>query len=237
VSPLGHKIRISGTEFTIIGLLEKQGSSFGQSLDNPVYMPITTYGALYGTQRGGAVFGRARPGSSLSPEDALDNTRAALRSRFHARPGQEDNFDVLTPDSVRSFVGQILGAIAVVVVPITGISLVVGGIVIMNIMLVSVTERTREIGIRKAIGATRSDIMMQFMTESVILSMAGGLIGLLIGALSCAALTAAFNTTMKISPPYVLLSIFVSTAVGMISGWYPARRAARMDPVVALRAE
>jgi ABC-type antimicrobial peptide transport system permease subunit len=109
--------------------------------------------------------------------------------------------------------------------------------VIMNIMLVSVTERTREIGIRKSLGARQSDIMLQFLTESVILSMAGGVMGLALGALVSVGLSALFGATLKISLPYVLLSIFVSTAVGVISGWYPARRAARLDPVVALRAE
>jgi putative ABC transport system permease protein len=124
-----------------------------------------------------------------------------------------------------------------VVVPVTCISLVVGGIVIMNIMLVSVTERTREIGIRKSLGARQGDIMLQFLTEAVMLSLAGGLVGLAAGALVAAALSALFGATLKITFPYVLLSIFVSSAVGIISGWYPARRAARLDPVVALRAE
>jgi putative ABC transport system permease protein len=127
--------------------------------------------------------------------------------------------------------------IAAVVMPVTSISLVVGGIVIMNIMLVSVTERTREIGIRKSLGARRSDIMLQFLTESVILSLTGGVIGLLAGALVSLGLSALFGATLKITLPYILLSIFVSSAVGIISGWYPARRAARLDPVVALRAE
>jgi len=236
-SPIGRMIRVSGTEFTVIGVLERQGSSFGRSLDNPVYMPITVYNQMYGGQKGAAVFGKARPGSSLSMGEALDVTRAALRSRFHTVVGQEDNFDTLTPDSVRSFVDQVLGVIAAVVVPVTSISLVVGGIVIMNIMLVSVTERTREIGIRKSLGARRSDIMLQFLTESVILSLTGGIIGLLTGALVSLGLSALFGATLKVTLPYILLSIFVSSAVGIISGWYPARRAARLDPVVALRAE
>jgi putative ABC transport system permease protein len=130
-----------------------------------------------------------------------------------------------------------LGMISVIVVPVTLISLVVGGIVIMNIMLVSVTERTREIGIRKSLGARQGDIMLQFLTESVMLSLAGGLVGLAAGALVAALLSALFGATLKITAPYVLLSIFVSSAVGIISGWYPARRAARLDPIAALRAE
>ncbi len=236
-SPLGRTIRVAGIEFTVIGLLERQGSSFGRSLDDPVYVPMSIYNQMYGSQRGSAVFGKARPGSGLDMDHALDLARGALRSHFHALPGHQDNFDTLTPDSVRTFVDQILGVIAAVVVPVTCISLVVGGIVIMNIMLVSVTERTREIGIRKSLGARQGDIMLQFLTESVMLSLTGGLVGLAAGALVCLLLSALFGTTLKITVAYVTLSIFVSSAVGIISGWYPARRAARLDPVVALRAE
>jgi len=124
-----------------------------------------------------------------------------------------------------------------VVVPITSISLVVGGIVIMNIMLVSVTERTREIGIRKSLGARRSDIMMQILIEAVIMAFAGGAIGVSIGAIVTRVLTAAFGVTLRVTPAYVMLSVFVSAAVGVISGWYPASKAAKLDPIVALRAE
>ncbi len=236
-SGIGRHIRVSGIEFTVIGLLSRQGSAFGRSLDNPVYMPITVYQALFGGKNGSPVFGKARPSSGLSMDESLDVTRAALRTHFHASPGKEDNFDFLTPDSVRSFVDSILGVIAAIVVPVTSISLLVGGIVIMNIMLVSVTERTREIGIRKSLGARQSDIMLQFLTESVMLSIVGGLIGVALGALVSAGLSVLFGATLKVTLPYVLLSVFVSSAVGMVSGWYPARRAARMDPVVALRAE
>ena len=236
-SVLGKHIRISGIDFTVVGLLERQGSSFGRSLDSPVYIPVTVYEQLFGGRSGSSVFGKARTGSGLNLADALDITRVALRSHFHTQPGKEDNFDVLTPDSVRSFVDSILGIIAAIVVPVTSISLVVGGIVIMNIMLVSVTERTREIGIRKSLGARQSDIQLQFLTESIILSMVGGVLGVALGAVVCVGLSAAFGTTLKITLPYVFISVFVSTAVGLISGWYPARRASRMDPVVALRAE
>ena len=127
--------------------------------------------------------------------------------------------------------------IAAIVVPVTGISLVVGGIVVMNIMLVSVTERTREIGIRKSLGARQSDIMLQFLSESVILSLCGGTLGVVLGALLALVITKLFGVTLRITTPYVLISVFVSSAVGIVSGWYPARRAARLDPVVALRAE
>ena len=127
--------------------------------------------------------------------------------------------------------------IAAVIVPVTSISLVVGGIVVMNIMLVSVTERTREIGIRKSMGARESDILLQFLSESVILSLCGGTLGVVFGAVVAAIVSKPFDLTLKITLPYVVLSVFVSSAVGIISGWYPARRAARMDPVVALRAE
>ncbi len=236
-SPLGKVIRVGGQEFTVIGLLERQGTSFGNNLDNLVYIPTETYSETYGSQGGMAVFGRAAPATKFSMDQAMDETRVALRSHFHALPGKPDNFDTLTPDSIRSFVAQILGVISAIVVPVTGISLVVGGIVVMNIMLVSVTERTREIGIRKSLGARRSDIMLQFLTESVLLSMFGGCFGVALGALVAFIISKAAGLTLTVTWPYVLVSVFVSSVVGILSGWFPARRAAFLDPVVALRAE
>jgi len=161
----------------------------------------------------------------------------ALRTRFHQRPGDTDKFDTLTPDAVRGFIDRVLGMVAAVVVPITCISLVVGGIVIMNIMLVSVTERTAEIGLRKSLGARRQDIMLQILIEAVTLAVVGGGLGVALGALLTMLIGRVISLPLHISAGYVLLSIGVSSVVGIVSGWYPAARAAKLDPVVALRAE
>src|ERR1035438_975430 len=236
-SPLGQTIHIEGVEFTVIGLQEKLGSAFGRDQDKSIYIPLSAFDRLYGPGTGFALFGRPKPGSGLSLEDALDLTRVALRTRFHARPGQDDNFDTLTPDAIRGFIDQLLGMVAAVVVPVTCISLVVGGIVIMNIMLVSVTERTREIGIRKAVGARHSDVMLQVLIEAVMLATIGGAMGVTVGAIVTELLGRVFELSLHITAGYVVLSLGVSSIVGVASGWYPASRAAKLDPVVALRAE
>ena len=237
VSPLGRKITVEGIEFTVVGLEERLGSAFGRDQDKNIYIPVTAYERLYGQGNGFALFGRARPASKLSLSDALDESRVALRNHFHARPGQPDNFDTLTPDAIRGFIDQLLGMVAAIVVPVTCISLVVGGIVIMNIMLVSVTERTREIGLRKSLGARHGDVMMQILIEAVVLAMMGGTFGVALGALVTVLLGKIFGLSLHITIAYVALSIVVSTVVGVVSGWYPASRAAKLDPVVALRAD
>ncbi len=236
-SPLNQIIRIEGVEFTVIGVQERLGSAFGRDQDNSIYMPATAFDRLYGPGMGFALFGRPKPSSGLDLNGALDETRVALRSHFHVQPGQPDDFDTLTPDAIRGFIDQVLGMIAAVVVPVTCISLVVGGIVIMNIMLVSVTERTREIGIRKSLGARHGDIMLQVLIEAVVLSVTGGAIGIALGALATLILGQIFQLTLHITAGYVVLALGVSTVVGVVSGWYPASRAAKLDPVVALRAE
>ncbi len=236
-SPLGQTIKIRGYDFTIIGVQEKLGSSFGRSQDNGVFMPDTTFEKVYGPARSMGIFARARPDMGLTMDDAIEETRAALRVKNHLGPKATDNFDFLTPDSIRGFVDSILGAIRVVVVPVTLISLVVGGIVIMNIMLVSVTERTKEIGIRKSLGATKRDILSQVLTESFLISALGGLLGIATAWLLVVGITNAFDIRMRITAPYIMLAVFVSSGVGLISGWYPARRAANLDPIEALRAD
>jgi putative ABC transport system permease protein len=236
-SPLGQIVRIEGVEFTVIGVQEKLGSAFGRDQDNSIYIPISAFDRLYGPGTGFALFGRPKPGSGLSLQDALDLTRVSLRTRFHARPGQDDNFDTLTPDAIRGFIDQLLSMVAAVVVPVTCISLLVGGIVIMNIMLVSVTERTHEIGVRKALGARHADVMLQVLIEAVLLAMIGGATGVAIGAAVTELLGRVFELSLHITAGYVALALGVSTIVGVASGWYPASRAAKLDPVVALRAD
>ncbi len=236
-SPVGKTFKIQGLDFTVVGVQERLGSTFGRSQDNAAMIPVATYNRLFGPGRSIAIFGRARPSSGETMQQAIDYTRMALRSRFHQKPGEADRFDFITPDAVRAFIDRLLSLVAAVVVPITSISLIVGGIVVMNIMLVSVTERTREIGIRKALGARRSDIMLQVLIEAVIMAFLGGAIGVGFGAIVTRVLTAAFGVTLRVTPAYVLLSVFVSGTVGVISGWYPASKAAKLDPIVALRAE
>ena len=236
-SPIGKKIKVQGVELTIVGLQEKLGSAFGRSQDNQVYVPWPVFLKISGTVKSISVFGRPRPETKYTLDEGLDITRAALRTRFKTRIGAPDNFDFLTPDSVRGFIDQMIGLISVIILPVTAISLLVGGIVIMNIMLVSVTERTREIGIRKALGATRSDIMIQFMMESIIMSAMGGSIGLGLGALAALGAGSVLGFGAKVSTLYMVLAVGVSSLVGMAAGWYPARRAARLDPVEAIRYE
>lgn len=236
-NPLGKTVTIRGREFTVIGVQEKLGSAFGRSQDNGVYIPYRTLTRIWGTERNMSIFGKPRPGSGLTLDEALDVTRVALRVRYKQKPSELDKFDTLTPDAIRGFIESIMSLISAVVVPVTAISLLVGGIVIMNIMLVSVTERTKEIGIRKALGARQGDIRLQFLLESSLLAAVGGLIGILVGAVLTIVIGKAFELTMSITAFYVVLSLGVSSAVGIVSGLYPAVRAAKLDPVEALRAE
>ena len=238
LSPIGRTITIRGLDFTVLGVQERLGSAGGREQDNQVYLPAGSYTRVFGSARNGmAVFAKPRPLSALTLEDALDITRVTLRTRFHTKPGAEDNFDTITPDAIRAFIDDILGLIKAVVVPVTALSLVVGGIVIMNIMLVSVTERTFEIGLRKALGARNSDIMLQFLIEAVLLAAAGGAIGLVVGEVLAQGASMLFDLKLSLGLGYILLALGVSTIVGVASGWYPARRAAALAPIAALRAD
>jgi len=237
VSAVGRTVKLAGIDFLVVGVQEKLGSAFGRGQDKCMFIPSTVFTRLYGTGQALGFYGRPKAESGLGLEQSLDQTRVALRTRFKTRPGEEDRFDMLTPDAIRGFVDQILSLVSAVVVPVTSISLVVGGIVIMNIMLVSVTERTREIGIRKSVGARRADILMQVLIEAVLMAAVGGAIGVLVGAVATEVMARIFEIELAITPLYIGLALVVSSVVGIASGWYPAARAARLDPVAALRAE
>jgi putative ABC transport system permease protein len=233
VDPIGRTLKVGGFDFTIVGVEQKRGSMFGQSLDNLAYIPITTYGRMYGRLQSLSIHGKSRDREFF--DRTLEQGRMSMRIHRKLKGNEEDNFGLVDVTQVNRQIDQFTGAIASVVTPITLISLVVGGIVVMNIMLVSVTERTFEIGLRKALGARRSQIMMQFLIESILLSSFGGIFGLL-SAVGIASVVAA-NTPipMTITVPYIILALVVSGDIGMIAGIYPAFRAARLDPIVALQ--
>jgi putative ABC transport system permease protein len=234
--PLGKEIRVDGEPYTIIGVGERQGKTLGQSQDNYVAVPIPTYQRKYGTNKSIIIYIKA---GSVGPalDRASDEARAILKSRRHDAPNSEDSFSL---DTNQTFVGlwtSISSTFLYVVIGIASISLVVGGIVIMNIMLVSVSERTREIGVRKALGARYTDILLQFLIESATMSLIGGAIGVICGSAVAKLVTLAIGFPSDIQIWSVLLALFVSASVGIFFGVYPARKAAMLDPIVALRSE
>jgi putative ABC transport system permease protein len=235
--PLGKVIRADGEQYTVIGVGERKGKTLGQSQDNWVAVPLTTFLDTHGANnRSLTLYARAN-GVGDPLEVATDQVRVILRSIRHDPPGGEDSFSV---DTNQTFVGiwqSISSSFFAVAISLAAIALVVGGIVIMNIMLVSVTERTREIGVRKALGARRGDLMLQFLIESATMSFIGGMIGVLCGILLAKTITLIVGFPSDIKIWSVVLGLGVATFVGIFFGVYPARKAATLDPIVALRAE
>jgi putative ABC transport system permease protein len=229
---LGEEIKVRGVPLKIIGVEEKRGSFFGESQDRHVYIPIILHGQIFIRTGGLQLHGKARTSEVF--KDSIEESRQLLRNRRQLIGSDEDTFGVVNVDQFNATMDEITGAIAAVVVPITMIILVVGGIVVMNIMLVSVTERTFEVGLRKALGATRKQILLQFLIESASLCVVGGILGLIVAIGATQLVGMALGMTMTITIGYVILSVAVSSIIGVVAGIYPAWKAARLDPIVAL---
>ena len=234
--PLGKEIRVGGIPFTIVGVGARQGKMLGQSQDNWVAVPISTYQQTYGYNDSVDIFARAG-GTPESMERAKDEVGVMMRARRHDAVGAPDDFEIQTNDTFLDIWKQISAIFFDVVIGIASISLVVGGIVIMNIMLVSVTERTREIGVRKALGARQRDVLLQFLIESGTMALIGGFIGVMCGVIVAKLITLIIGFPTSVQLWSVLLGLFMATATGIFFGVYPASKAAKLDPVVALRAE
>jgi len=234
--PIGKEIKVDGHVYTVIGVGKKEGKTLGQSRDNYVIMPISTWFKAYGSHNSVNIWAK---GYDVGPsmEKAIDQARVILRSRRHDALGEKESFVIETNDSFLSIWANLSGTFFIVMIVIASISLIVGGIVIMNIMLVSVTERTREIGIRKALGARPRDVMRQFLIESGTMTTMGGLIGVLFGIAIAKGVTAAIGMPSSIKLWAIFAGLVVSASVGIFFGVYPARKAAKLDPIVALRFE
>ncbi len=234
--PTGRTIRLAGQEYTVIGLYERTGSVLGQDADNFAVIPLTSFLQLRGS-RNSLTINVKVPNDPVGFDRAMDEARLILRARRHIGPTQTEDFFIGTKDSYIQLWQQISGVFFAVFILVSSISAIVGGIVIMNVMLVSVTERTKEIGIRRAMGATNGDILRQFLTESVMQCIVGGLTGIGIGFV-CAELLNRFTSfPAAVQGKVAVLGIFISSAIGLFFGIYPASRAAHLDPVEALRTE
>jgi putative ABC transport system permease protein len=236
VDPIGKEIRVDGRVYRVIGVGKKEGKTLGMSRDNYVLMPIAAWIKAYGAQNSVNIW--AKTNDVGAPfEQAMDQARVILRSRRHDGVGEKDSFVIETNQSFLSIWSNLSGTFFIVMIVIASISLIVGGIVIMNIMLVSVTERTREIGIRKALGARSRDVLGQFLIESVTMALVGGLFGVAGGVAIAKLVTLLIGMPSAIKFWAIIAGLLVSASVGIFFGVYPARKAAKLDPIVALRFE
>jgi putative ABC transport system permease protein len=234
-TPIGQTITAEGVPFEVVGVAKAKGSVFGQSQDNFLIIPINTYFKIWGARNGMGFAATALDHDHLA--QAQEEARMLLRSYRHLRPKEDDTFSMLTSDALLDFWNQLTGAIAATAVGVVSVFLVVGGVVIMNIMLAVVTERTHEIGIRKSVGARKRDILNQFLVESAVLSASGGVIGVLIAWIVAVLVRTFTPVPMSVPVTAVLVGVTLSAVVGLFFGIYPAQRAAKLDPIEALRAE
>ncbi|HEY1203603.1 MAG: ABC transporter permease [Bryobacteraceae bacterium] len=234
-NPVGKTLEIQGRPFEVIGVAKAQGSVFGQSRDNYLMVPIETYYKMFGTQSDVNFFAAALDRDHI--ERAQDEARVLLRSFRHLKPQDEDNFAIVGSESLTEAWDRLTGAIAATAVAVVSVFMVVGGVVIMNIMLAVVTERTHEIGIRKSVGARKRDILSQFLVESSMLAASGGLIGVVTAWGLAVIVRTATPVPMAVPLSSVVIAVLLSGSVGLFFGIYPARRAAQLDPIEALRAE
>jgi len=233
VDPIDKDMQVNGIPFRVIGTAQKLGSIFGQSEDNFVQIPLTTFRKIFRARPSLAVSVQAS--NSLQMSVLEDEVRALLRARRHTPYNEDDTFGINASETLMDSWHELTGSIFAVTIGIVAVFMVVGGIVIMNIMLASVTERTHEIGIRKSLGARRRDILMQFVIESAMMAGAGGAIGILLALIVSKIVDVFFTSSVPLSA--VLVGLFLSTAVGLFFGIYPASKAANLEPIEALRTE
>ena len=235
LDPLGREIMIDGRPFQIVGVAKPMGTMLGQSQDGFAYIPIETYFKIYGQQQSLSVNVQARSAGWMA--QTQEEVRTLMRARRHLGPHDEDTFGILASAGLLDLWNNLTGAIAGSMVGIVSVFLLIGAIVIMNVMLASVTERTREIGVRKSVGARRYDIMMQFLVEAATMSAIGGVLGVSFAYFVAVVVRNATSVRMVVPVFWVFFSLAVSAAVGLIFGMYPARKASRLDPIEALRFE
>jgi putative ABC transport system permease protein len=235
MDPLGKSIYIDSQQFEIVGVAKEQGSAFGQSQDSFVYIPIETWRKTYGSNQSMNINVKAMAADLMQP--AEDEARMLMRARRHLAPGQPDNFGILEPSALLDLFTTTTSLLANGSIGVVFVFLLIGGIVIMNIMLASVTERTREIGVRKSLGATRRDVLLQFLVEAGIMAAIGGVLGVMFAMVVSFAINHLTPLPVHLPVRWVFIAVGVATFIGVFFGVYPAHKASKLNPIEALRFE